>query len=76
VKFTLQSPSYLLEKETNLSVYNCDKTKEECKVNFDFSPTFTESFKATSAICEINFGLNEPTGEESKCNPNTVTFPL
>gem|GEM_PF-4355953 len=40
IKITLQNPSYLLDKELELEEYFCDKSKGECKVNFDLTTTF------------------------------------
>jgi len=72
IKITLQNPSYLLDKELELEEYFCDKSKGECKVNFDLTTTFWSSIPSTFA-CENNFSFT--TWEEVKCNPNTITFP-
>jgi len=50
------------------------RAKDECKINFDFRPSFTGSFSESDFTCQIDFGFE--TGEEEKCNPNTVSFPL
>ncbi|NVP18032.1 hypothetical protein HUU51_04925 [Candidatus Gracilibacteria bacterium] len=78
IKNTFQSPTYLLEKDTSIRdgfIYNCDRTKDDCRVNFDFRPTFS-SLKESDFNCKTDFGLGAITGEENKCNPNTIIFPL
>lgn len=71
-----QQPTYLLEKE-NLQIYsyNCDSSKDSCKVNFDFRTSIPSDSPATHFSCLIDFWFGI-TGEENKCNPNTVEFPL
>ncbi len=69
LQLSLQSPSYI--KETD-GIYYCDTTKTECKANFDFSDTFGW-YVPTKYACNIAFPFW--TGEEEKCNPNTVIFP-
>lgn len=68
---TLQSPSYVTE--TNIDEYLCDWSKDECKVNFDLSDTFG-GYVPSKYACIIDFSFT--TGEEEKCNPNTVIFPV
>ncbi|MDD3793701.1 MAG: PKD domain-containing protein [Candidatus Gracilibacteria bacterium] len=78
IKNTFQSPTYLLEKDNIILdgiIYNCDRTKDDCRVNFDFRTTFS-SLKETDFNCLIDFGLGGITGEENKCNPNTIIFPI
>ncbi len=70
---SFQSASYLTDKDLILDTYNCDKTKPECKVNFDLSDTFWW-YVSTKFACENNFSF--VTWEEVKCNPNTITFPI
>jgi hypothetical protein len=40
IKYNFQLPTYLLEKDDNVLVYNCDRTKELCKVNLDLRNSF------------------------------------
>ncbi|NDK19361.1 hypothetical protein GW819_00810 [Candidatus Gracilibacteria bacterium] len=72
--FSLQQPSYFTDKNPVLSEFMCDITESDCKVNFDLSPSFTGSFHLSDFLCSIDFGLENPTGEEGKCNPNTIVF--
>lgn len=78
IKNTFQSPTYLLEKDNIILdwiIYNCDRTKDDCRVNFDFRTTFS-SLKETDFNCLIDFWLGWITWEENKCNPNTIIFPI
>ena len=70
----LQRPSYVTQSWST-NTYICDTEKEECKVNLNFSESFSWGFEESDYICEINFGMWELTGQENKCNPNTVIFP-
>jgi hypothetical protein len=38
--FSFQSPTYLLEKDENIDVYNCDSSKEICKINLNLKDSF------------------------------------
>lgn len=74
VSFEFQRPSYTTNSEESLEEYFCDKSKDECKINFNFEKTF-EWFSESDYFCEIDFWFWE-TWEENKCNPNTVIFPI
>ena len=74
VNLTFQQPSYVTDKNPLLSEFTCDITKPECKVNFDLSSSFTGAFSSSDFLCSLDFGMGIPTGEEAKCNPNTVIF--
>lgn len=78
ILFSLQRPTYFVEEIENLSVYNCDRTKEECKLNLDLRNSFTWSYKETDFNCFIDFWFWTwvLTWEENKCNPWTVTIPV
>ncbi len=79
IKNTFQTPTYLTDKDRELEdarVYNCDRTRDDCRVNFDFSNTFSTSIKENDFNCIIDFWLWLVTWEENKCNPNTVIFPV
>ncbi|EKD66549.1 MAG: thermonuclease precursor (tnase) (micrococcal nuclease) [uncultured bacterium (gcode 4)] len=65
-----QSPSYILENWENS--YKCDKTEDECKINFNLENSFSGSFSESDYRCETDFWFI--TGEESDCNPTTVIF--
>ncbi|MCD5382524.1 lamin tail domain-containing protein, partial [Candidatus Gracilibacteria bacterium] len=77
--FDFQSPSYILNKEDkNQSEFFCDKSKSECKINFNFEKTFENSpdgYSKSKFYCKIKFG-DLSTDQENKCNPNTVIFPI
>lgn len=74
LELSLQRPSYVsLSGSTN--VYICDTSKEACKVNLDLSESFNDRFKSWDYTCKIDFWLWKSTGQENKCNPNTVIFP-
>ena len=70
IKNTFQSPTYLLDKDEQKDEYVCDETQKDCKVNFDFRPSFDETFKAKDFSCEIE------VWDEfiENCNPNTINF--
>ena len=77
--FDFQSPSYILNKEDkNQSEFFCDKSKSECKINFNFEKTFENSpdwYSKSKFYCKIKF-WDLSTDQENKCNPNTVIFPI
>jgi hypothetical protein len=75
IKIEFQRPSYIFTSEDD-SVFTCNTSKEECKVNFDLGSSFSEWLKEGDFYCENNFGLWELSGEEQKCNPNTIIFPI
>lgn len=77
VKVSLQKPSYVLDW-TDITIIegtilNCDDTKEECKINFDFRNSFIWDLKEKDFVCNTDFWFI--TWEENKCNPSTITFP-
>ncbi|MDD2907158.1 MAG: PKD domain-containing protein [Candidatus Gracilibacteria bacterium] len=79
IKNAFQSPTYLNEKDIELKnnlVYNCDRTKDDCRVNLDLRNTFSTIIKESDFDCNIDFSLGAITGEENKCNPNTIIFPV
>lgn len=79
IKNTFQSPTYLNEKDTELKenlVYNCDRTKDDCRINLDLRSTFIWEIEEDDFNCNINFWLSWITWEENKCNPNTIIFPV
>ena len=74
--WVFQQPTYLVEKETsNLSSYTCDTSKDACKVNFDFTASVPTDEPSTHYACLIDFWF-WVTGQESKCNPSTIEFPV
>lgn len=74
--WSFQQPTYLLEKDnTTLTSYTCDTEKEACKVNLDFTASVPTDEPSTHYSCLIDFWF-WTTGEESKCNPSTVEFPV
>lgn len=80
VKNIFQSPTYLNEKDFDFwnkqAVYNCDRTRDDCRVNLDFRPTFVWDLKENQFNCFVDFWFWNTTWEENKCNPNTVIVPL
>lgn len=72
--FWLQRPSYISQSGST-DIYVCDEEKDECKVNFDLWESFSNEFPERDYKCDINFGIWEPTGQEWRCNPNTIIFP-
>lgn len=78
-KLLFQSPSYLLEKDdSEATIFNCDRTKSDCKVNYNLNIYLGNWFESipTDYECQWNFGFSRTTGEEDKCNPNTITYPV
>lgn len=74
ILLSFQNPSYITDKNPLLTEFTCDITKPDCKVNFDLSTSFTGGFSASDYVCLLDFGMGNITGEEAKCNPNTVIF--
>ncbi len=74
VIFSLQRPSYITQSWST-NIYVCDSEKDECKVNFDLRESFTEEFPKRDYKCYNDFWIWENTGQERRCNPNTVVFP-
>jgi len=76
VIFWLQRPSYISLTGTG-DIYNCDNSRDECKVNFDLRESFAQDVSISDFECEIDFWIDGVVfGEEQKCNPNTVSFPV
>lgn len=74
-----QSPSYIVDKENNQTDhYNCNSDYTECKVNFNLQMKNGNWFENISSayICEWDFWIGYITGEEEKCNPSTLVFPI
>lgn len=72
VKVSLQRPNYVTQSGSN---YSCDKTREKCKVNFSFLESFSSELPERDYICETNFWSWFISGQENRCNPNTIIFP-
>ncbi|MDA9128977.1 hypothetical protein N9J72_00675 [Candidatus Gracilibacteria bacterium] len=72
--FSFQRPSYIEETE-NDDIFICEDNRDECKVNFDLRNSFSDNFPERDYICKIDFGFGEITGQEERCNPNTIIFP-
>lgn len=74
--WSFQQPTYLLEKDTPwLTLYTCDTSQTACKVNFDFSASIPTDEPSTHYACVVDFWF-WVTGQENKCNPSTVEFPV
>lgn len=76
VTWSFQIPSYLIWKEDKSAIYNCDRTKTECKINLDLRNSFSEDLKESAFLCINDFWLWYINWEEDKCNPNTVVVPV
>ncbi len=76
--YNFQVPTYLLEKEYILDVYNCDRSKEVCKINLDFRDSFEWELKEWDFECFLDFWFWtwNLSWEENKCNPNTIIVPV
>ncbi|NDK09455.1 lamin tail domain-containing protein [Candidatus Gracilibacteria bacterium] len=75
IKYDFQRPSYIL-KTSGVDIYDCDDSQDECKINFNFEESFIGDFSKSEYECFIDFGFGEITGQEERCNPNTVIFPV
>ncbi len=78
-KLLFQSPSYVLEKDdSEATIFNCDRTKADCKINYNLNRDLWTWFEAISwdYECQWNFWFSWSTGEETKCNPNTISYPV
>ena len=69
-----QSPTYLTDKDEYKSIYNCDKTKEECRVNLDFRESFFWDINSSDYECRVLL-WNINLWWTDTCNPLTVTIP-
>lgn len=79
IKLLFQSPSYLLEKDKEVENYNCDRSKTDCKVNFNLNIDEWSGFKSISTSkyeCIWDFWFWEFEEEKNKCNPNTIVYPI
>lgn len=72
VQISFQSPSYVNFDSWDGENLICDPKQSQCKVNFNIEQTFWGIIPSWFA-CKIDFWFE--TGEEGKCNPNTITFP-
>ncbi|MBP8017198.1 hypothetical protein KAZ01_04270, partial [Candidatus Gracilibacteria bacterium] len=50
ILFSFQTPSYLIDKNTSLNEFYCDKTKPECKINFNLEGSFTGIYKSSNYV--------------------------
>lgn len=79
VKNTFQNPTYFIQKEENLSEYNCDTSKTECKANFNLQIDNSWSLSdidEKNYTCLWDFWLWNHLLDENNCNPWTITFPI
>lgn len=53
--YVLQQPSYIIPKDQNNLVYECDNTKADCKINLNLESSFDSSLKESNYICSINY---------------------
>ena len=75
VSIAFQSTTYLTNQDPLLNEFTCDTTHTDCKINLDLTPSFGTGYSPSDYFCELDFDLDYESGEEYKCNPNTVTFP-
>jgi hypothetical protein len=54
IRLTFQQATYFVDKNPELSVFDCDPTKSECKVNFNLEESFTGSFRESDYICQTD----------------------
>ncbi len=76
--YDFQIPTYLLDKGIKKETYECNKEKDECKVNLNLESSFTWTYQKSDYKCEIDFWFWSwtLTWQEEKCNPSTVIFPI
>ncbi len=72
IQWRFQQPSDILDRDELSDIYYCDLSKDSCRVNLDFRPTF-EGFRMSDYSCETSFWF--VSGQENRCNPNTIVFP-
>lgn len=72
IVISFQQPSYIIESETWSWEYFCDKTKTECKINFNLLNSFSWSYNENNYRCEINIWT---WWIINTCNPDTIIFP-
>lgn len=75
VSIAFQNTTYLIDQNTLLNEFTCDITHTDCKINFNLESSFVSGYNPSDYFCELDFDLDYESGEEYKCNPNTVTFP-
>ncbi|MCH8518175.1 helix-hairpin-helix domain-containing protein [Candidatus Gracilibacteria bacterium] len=74
--YEFQRPTDISPIPDSLNAYDCDRSRQDCRVNLDYRTSFSSHFPLRNYTCFTDFGFGETTGEEEKCNPNTVVFPL
>ncbi len=75
VKLDFQSPTYFINAKTENDIFDCDRTKTDCRVNFNLIEN-SVILNISKYECLWDFWLNSKTGEENKCNPNTIIYPI
>ena len=75
VSIAFQNTTYLIDQNPLLNEFTCDTTHTDCKINFNLESSFRAGYNPADYFCELDFDLDYESGEEYKCNPNTVTFP-
>lgn len=65
----------MTDQNPTLNEFSCDTTHDECRINFDLTPSFTGSFHESDYECSSFFGTGVGLAETGKCNPGSVTFP-
>jgi len=73
--YEFQRPTDIAPILDSVNAYDCDRSRQDCRVNLDYRTSFTSDFPTRNYTCTTDFWFWE-TGEEEKCNPNTVIFPL
>lgn len=74
--YEFQRPSDLSPIFQSIHAYDCDRGRQDCRVNLDYRASFSSDFPVRNYTCLTDFWFWEITWEEEKCNPNTVTFSL
>jgi hypothetical protein len=67
-----QRPSYV--ELGDEGVYVCDSSRQICRINFDLRGSFVGGLRESDYICRSDFGF--ATGQENRCNPNTIDIPV
>ncbi len=75
INISFQQASYVKQSGSS-DIYNCDTSKDICKVNFSLLESFSSDFPEWEYSCVIDFWILWFTWEEQKCNPNTLIFPV
>jgi len=74
--YEFQRPTDITAIADSIHAYDCDRSRQDCRVNLDYRVSFTAHFPAREYTCLSDFWFWVITWEEEKCNPNTIVFPV